>query len=153
MNNVDSLFFRVGIYQVEVPITRSFRPLVPPGKMRPEIGMHLCALAEDLGREEEEEEEEGKVYIGRNIHPSPFVFLRFRLLSPLVSNLPSSSTPLVPLHRWTPRSVVLPCFSPLSSSSTRPPLPSPEEHPSVYRGGTDGIIVRRGPRSSVSAGR
>lgn len=46
MNNVDSLFFW-GIYQVGVPITRSFRSVVPPVKMHPEIAMHLCALVED----------------------------------------------------------------------------------------------------------
>jgi len=51
MNNVDSLFFR-GIYQVGVPITRSFRSVVPPGKMRPEIAMHLCALVEDEDQRE-----------------------------------------------------------------------------------------------------
>lgn len=39
-----------GIYQVEVPITRSFRSVVPPGKMRSEIAMHLCALAESEDR-------------------------------------------------------------------------------------------------------
>lgn len=39
-----------GIYQVEVPITRSFRSVVPPGKMRSKIAMHLCALAESEDR-------------------------------------------------------------------------------------------------------
>lgn len=51
MNNVDSLFFR-GIYQVGVPITCSFRSVVPPVKMHPEIAMHLCALVEDEDRRE-----------------------------------------------------------------------------------------------------
>lgn len=55
MNNVDSLFFR-GIYQVGVPITRSFRSVVPPRKMRAKIAMHLCALVEGRGSEEEREE-------------------------------------------------------------------------------------------------
>jgi len=70
MNNVDSLFFR-GIYQVGVPITRSFRSVVPPGKMRPEIAMHLCALVED------EDQREGLLPL-RPL-PWPFPGLRFAL--------------------------------------------------------------------------
>jgi hypothetical protein len=82
MNNVDSLFFR-GIYQVGVPITRSFRSVVPPGKMRPEIAMHLCALVED------EDQREGLLPL-RPL-PWPFPVLRFALPFGI---LPFPSSPL-----------------------------------------------------------
>lgn len=94
-------------------------------------------------RQSEREEEEGKVYIGRNTHPSSFssAFDSFPL-----SYLPSSLIPF--LDPWFDSSIGGPLLVfPSSLLSLRPVPPSSlEEHPSVYRGGTDGIIVRRGPR-------
>lgn len=118
MNNVDSLFFR-GIYQVGVPITRSFRSVVPPGKMRPEIAMHLCALVE-IGR--------GRVYISPSFS-SPRAFSILSLLLRSALRCPDC-----------PRASSIADFHPF-------PLPrigstSILRHPAYIAGG-DRIIVRR----------
>lgn len=104
--------------------------------------MHLCALAEDLGRARGRRRRARYISVGIHIPPrfpplsTPFpsrIFLRLLSHSSILGS--------------TPRSVVLfSCFPLLSSLFDPFPPSSLEEHPSVYRGGTDGIIVRRGPR-------
>lgn len=131
MNNVDSLFFR-GIYQVGVPITRSFRSVVPPRKMRPEIAMHLCALVEDVNQKD--------VFLSLSlllVDSIPISFLSI-LDSPLRRsdyNRVSTSALFSVLHLYIAIFLSIADFYSLPSF---PPPPMLSIHP-----GMDGIIVKK----------
>lgn len=131
MNNVDSLFFW-GIYQVGVPITRSFRSVVPPVKMHPEIAMHLCALVEDEDRRE-------------GLHF--FSFLLFPLFLAMRKVVLSCSLSSSPFSNSLRRPALFSCLFYRRFSLFPPPCiesTSILRHPAYIAGGGR-IIVRRIP--------